>query len=415
MSSSPPNPGISEDHLTEIARDVGTPTYVYDEAIIRRQAERLRQMVAGLPTKLLYAVKANYHPALLRILRDEGFGFDVVSPGEAALVQDLGTPREDVLYSANNMSDGEMQEAVDRGLLLNIGELSRLERFGETYPGTAVCIRVNPNVGAGHHEHVITAGEDAKFGIAVDDISDIQRIADSHDLTVVGLHQHIGSGILDVDTLWRAMEVLLEAARSFDDLHFINFGGGLGIPYTPNDRPLDPGAVRSTIVPPLQAYQNECARPPIFWFEPGRYLVGECGVLLTTVTTLKETDARTFAGTDTGLNHLLRPALYDAYHGIYNLSNPEGTLEAYDVTGNICESGDLFARDRQIQEIREDDILTINDAGAYGMSMASYYNLRALPAEVLLSADGTYQTIRARRSTEELLTELKLVGRPHAD
>lgn len=410
MNFPPASPGISEDRLLEIAREVGTPTYVYDESIVRRQASRLRRMVEEIPTKLLYAVKANYHPVILAILREEGFGFDVVSPGEALLARRVGTPPEDVLYSANNMSNAEMHEIADRGLLLNIGERSRLERFGRAFSGHEVCIRINPNIGAGHHEHVITAGADAKFGISVAEIPDALRIVERYDLEVVGLHQHIGSGILDVDTLWTAMEVLLDAASRFPSLKFINFGGGLGIPYRPEDRPIDPGEVRDTIVPPLKEYNDKHIQPVTFWFEPGRYLVGESGVLLTSVTTVKQTESRIFAGTDTGLNHLLRPTLYDAYHGIYNLSHPDGSPEAYDVTGNICESGDLFARDRIVQEIREGDLLAINDTGAYGMSMASHYNLRALPAEVLLPADGPHRIINRRRNPTELLDHLGFLG-----
>jgi diaminopimelate decarboxylase len=411
MSPAPPRPSISEEKLIEIARDVGTPTYIYDESIIRRQISQLRDMVAGIPTKLLYAVKANYHPKILQILREEGLGFDVVSPGEAALVRRLGTPPEDVLYSANNMSDAEMHHAIAQDLLLNIGERSRLERFGRAFPGAEVCLRVNPNIGAGHHEHVITAGKDAKFGIPVDEIAEVRQIAAAHDLRVVGLHQHIGSGILEVDTLWSAMEVLLDAAELFAGLEFINFGGGLGIPYTPEDQPLDPTAVQQAIVPPLQKYRQNHHSSLTYWLEPGRYLVGECGVLLATVTTVKKNDSRTFAGTDTGLNHLLRPALYGAYHGIYNLSHPDGPLVRYDVTGNICESGDLFARDRPVQKMREGDILAINDAGAYGMSMASHYNLRTLPAEVLLSKDGSYRTITRRLKPDELLDHLGFLTR----
>lgn len=409
MPSVPFKSPAHRDLLLNLAEEVGTPTYVYDEAVLRRQCSRLRSMFKGIPAKLLYAVKANFNPVLLRILQEEGFGFDVVSPGEAELVLRLGTSPSDVLYSANNMSNAEMHKAAEQGVLLNIGERSRLKRFGQQYPGRDVCIRLNPNVGAGHHEHVITAGEEAKFGIPVDAIDDVHQIVERYNLHIIGLHQHIGSGILDVDTLWKAMQVLLEAADEFPSVDFINFGGGLGIPYHPEEKALGVDKVRDTIIEPLRAYAESRSNPITYWFEPGRYLVAESGVLLTSVTTLKPTETRTFVGTDSGFNHLLRPALYDAYHNIYNLSNPEGKVQTYDVTGNVCESGDLFARDRHVQQVREGDVLAVQDAGAYGMAMASYYNLRALPAEVLISTDGSMRMLRRRLTSEEMLTHLGLL------
>lgn len=391
------------DTLRHIAQTFGTPTYVYAESIIRRQCRQLRAHLSGLPLRLLYAMKANANPVLLQIIRAEGLGIDAVSPAELALALRVGFPPENVLFSANNMTDEEMHDAQARGVLLNIGELSRLEKFGRAYPGRAVCVRLNPQVGAGHHQHVITAGERSKFGIPVQEIDAVKAIARRHGLRIVGLHQHIGSGILNTEHIWRAISVLLEAAGAFPDVRFLNFGGGLGIPYGPHDEPLDFENFRERIVAPLLAFQQRHPSDDLtFWFEPGRYLMAESGVLLVQVNTLKPTPSRTFAGTNSGMGHLVRPAIYGAYHAIYNLSNPDGPLHTYDVTGNICESGDLFARDREVQEIREHDILALLDAGAYGTVMASEYNLRPLPAEVLIREDGTLQPIRRRLTYEEL-------------
>lgn len=395
------------DALLRIAEAHGTPTYVYAEDVLRRQVARLRRHLEGLPLQLLYAMKANASPAVLRVLQSEGLGIDAVSPAELMLALHAGFAPERILFSANNMTDAEMEAAHASGVLLNLGELSRLERYGRAHPGSAVCVRVNPQVGGGHHDHVITAGERSKFGVPVEQLGEARAIAARHGLRVVGLHQHIGSGILDSDTFWKAIRVLLGAAAAFPDLRFLNFGGGLGVAYRPGDPGLDLDNFRGAIVQPLLDFRAaHPSRDLTFWFEPGRYLVAEAGVLLVRVNTLKPTPTRTFAGTDSGMGHLVRPAIYGAYHALYNLSNPDGPPQTYDVTGNICESGDVFARERAVQEIREGDVLAVLDAGAYGMAMASEYNLRPRPAEVLLQADGTFRLARRRLTDRELVDRL---------
>lgn len=390
--------------LLRAAEALGTPTYVYSQRVIQRKIEELHRSLDGIPHRLLYAMKANSNPAVLRIMCEAGLGIDAVSPGELHLARRVGFDPGDILFSANNMTDLEMRDASNEGVLLNIGELSRLDKYGELAPGTKVCIRLNPHIGAGHHEHVITAGEHSKFGIPVEQIGAIQHTASRHGLEIVGLHQHIGSGIMSADTLWQAMRVLLDAAETFSSLRFLNFGGGLGVAYRPGEPPLDLENFAGRVVDPLRSFASrQPSRSLSFWFEPGRYLVAEAGVLLVRVNTMKRNRGRVFAGTDSGMGHLVRPAIYGAYHALYNLSNPSGTLETYDVTGNICEAGDLFARDRDIQKIREGDVLAVLDAGAYGMAMASEYNLRPLPAEVLLASDGELRHVRRRQSYAEIV------------
>ena len=393
--------------MLRAAETFGTPTYVYSERVVRAQCAKLRNHLHGIPTQLLYAMKANDNPAILRIMLDEGLGIDAVSPGELHLARVIGFRPERILFSANNMTDAEMREAAAEGVLLNIGELSRLEKFGIHAPGSPVCMRLNPQVGGGHHEHVITAGEQSKFGIPVDEIDRAKTIAARYDLEIRGLHQHIGSGIMNTEILWKAMSVLLDAAESFPDVHFLNFGGGLGVAYRPDEPELDLENFRRAIVDPLRRFRDAHPSESLsFWFEPGRYLTAQAGALMVRVNTLKSNRGRQFAGTDSGMGHLVRPAIYGAYHGIYNVSNPDGPERTYDVTGNICEAGDLFARERRVQEIREGDVLAILDAGAYGMAMASEYNLRPLPAEVLLTADGELKLIRRRGTVKELIGRL---------
>jgi diaminopimelate decarboxylase len=318
----------------------------------------------------------------------------------------IGFPVDRVLFSANNMTDGEMHYATERGVMLNVGELSRLEAFGQAYPGSDVCVRLNGQVGAGHHEHVITAGDKSKFGIPVEQVGDVHAIARKYDLTIVGLHQHIGSGIMDTKTLWQAISVILDASSSFENLRFINVGGGLGIAYRPDEQDLDMSSFDRLIVEPLKAFiDGHPSEGLAIWFEPGRFFTAQCGVLLAHVNTVKEGTTRTFAGTDSGMNHLVRPAMYGAYHHVLNLSNPEGPLNTYDVVGNICESSDFFAKDREVAQLREGDIIGVLDAGAYGMSMTTTYNMRSKPAEVWIDLAGEQRLVRPRRTVEEMVAQ----------
>ncbi len=392
--------------LLSIAETYGTPTYVYREQTIRERIDALRTHLEGVPVRLLYAMKANHALPVLEVMRESGLGIDAVSPAELELALRMGFEPSDILYSANNMTDAEMDTAVRSGVVMNIGELSRLERFGAAHPGSDVCVRVNPQVGAGHHAHVITAGEKSKFGIPVEQMDRIRDLAAAHDLRIVGLHQHIGSGIMDTQTLWKAISVMLETARTFETLRFVNVGGGLGVPYKPEEQPLDLATFESRIVAPLRSYGATHPNPALeFRFEPGRFFTAECGVLLARVNTIKPTDARTFAGLDSGMGHLVRPAMYNAWHTVVNLSRPDGPVREYDIVGNICESADFFAKNRPVAELAEGDIVGILDTGAYGISMASTYNMRPLPAEVWIPVDGPPRLLRRRLTPEEFVTD----------
>ncbi len=393
--------------LLEIANNFGTPTYAYNSNRIHSQIETLRKHTAGISSRLLYAMKANSLRPILQQINKEGMGVDAVSPAELELALRIGFAPEHILFSSNNMTDDEMRRAASAGVTINIGELSRLRQYGKTYPGSEICVRLNPRIGAGHHAHVITAGEESKFGISVDQIDDIISVAHEFDLQIIGLHQHIGSGILETRIIWKAISVLLDAALNFPDLKFLNLGGGLGVPYRPDEKPLDMAEWESVIIKPLRKYRaKHPSRNLEFIFEPGRYIVAESGTLLVEVNTLKPSNDRIFAGVDSGMGHLLRPVIYGAHHTIYNLSNPDGVPRTYDVVGNICESADFFARDREVQEIREGDILAIMDVGAYGMSMASEYNLRPLPAEIMILENGDTEIISHRESAEEMIDRI---------
>ncbi len=393
--------------LLDIARKYGTPTYVYNQSVIQNRIRTLRSHLEGLPLDLYYAMKANHAVPVMQTILAEGLGIDAVSPAELLFALEIGFAPENILFSANNMTDEEMHFARSKGVTLNVGSLSRLKKLGQAYPGSEVCVRINPQVGAGHHEHVITAGSKSKFGIPVEQMDEVHALVKAYNLKIKGLHQHIGSGILDTDTLWKAISVMLEVSMGFDNLSFINVGGGLGVPYRPDERGIDMDQFESKIVQPLSACLRSHPSSNLkIWFEPGRFFTAESGILLATVNTLKQTPHRTFAGMDSGMNHLIRPAMYDAYHEVVNLSNPSGERIPYDLVGNICESSDFFAKNRPIQELSEGDVVAVLDTGAYGLSMATTYNMRSLPAEVWIDEALQVSVIRKRKSAEDIVREV---------
>jgi diaminopimelate decarboxylase len=389
-------------NIEKITEQFGTPLYVYDLSIIQARIDELRATLGSYTnTKFLYAVKTNYNPHLVREIVQQGCGIDAVSIEEVKIGLLAGAQSTDIMFTENNSTDEDMHETIRLGILLNVGSLSRLEKFGRAYPGHRVCVRFNPNVGAGSHASNITGGPDSKFGIATDELQTVLEIAERYSLKIVGVHEHIGSGYLSQEEPLLALETILATAQYFPDLEFIDVGGGFGVPYSPDQSRLDLKTLGEKIKTIFTNFCSTYGREIQLRFEPGRYIVAESGHLVTRVNTIKQSpEGKIFVGTDTGMNHLMRVALYDAYHPIVNISNPEGIAKIYDIVGNICECADFFARDREINEVREGDILDIQIAGAYGMSMASHYQFRDLPAEVLIDGENA-RVIRRRETFEE--------------
>ncbi|MDG5766429.1 diaminopimelate decarboxylase [Balneolales bacterium ANBcel1] len=397
---------VDPDRLTAIAKKWGTPTYVYSEKAIRDQCRKLTGLFSDVPVSWLYAVKANDNPHIVRVIAEEGLGFDTVSFEEALLCLELGTDPGDIFYTENNMTEAEMNGAVEEGIVLNIGSVDRLKAFCEQWPGTSCSIRLKPDIGDGHHVKVDTGNIDSKFGIRMDLIDEVIALAESHKVTIRGLHAHIGSGIQKPENLIYELNVLLEASGKFKDLEFLNFGGGIPIPYRSGDPEFDVERFAEMASERFRTHLEESGKPLRFYFEPGRWIVGASGILLAEVTTVKDQGRKTFLGTNTGFNHLLRPALYDAYHEVINISaGDDEPRNIYDIAGNICESGDILAAGRSLPETNTGDILAILDAGAYGMTMASSYNRRALPAEVMVTEQGFHKTIRSRKSARQTVRE----------
>ncbi len=393
--------------LLKLAAEYGTPLYVYDGDQVLKCYRDLFAFIPYSKLRIHYAMKANYNPALLRLLEQAGASLDTVSPAEVLLGLRAGFSRERIIYTANNMTDAEVAMVHDLGVLMNIGSLSRLEKFGKAYPGSPVCLRFNPDVRDGDSEKTMTAGDLTKFGILMDDVDTAAEIARKYRLKVTGLHEHTGSGLQQTESVFQSMKNLmgLVTPQRFPDLEFMDFGGGFKVPYRPDEARIDYVAMGRTIAELFEAFCHAYGRKLTLCFEPGKYIVAEAGCLLTEVNTLKKNRSRCIAGCNSGFPQLIRPVLYGAYHRIDNLSNPDGTPQTYDICGNICETGDRFAEQRAIPEIREGDVLAIRNAGAYCYSMGSVYNLRPMPAEVLV-LDGRTKLVRKALTNRQLIDQI---------
>ena len=398
---------ISNKIMLEAAAEFGTPLFLYDIDKIKECYQSLFKFIPYKGLKIHYALKANYNIAILKALRDMGCGLDTVSPAEVALALELGFKKEDIIYTANNMTDAEFAEVYAAGVVMNIGELSRLEKVAKNYPGSRVCLRFNPDVKDGDSEKTMTAGDLTKFGILLDDVEKVLDIVKKGDLHIVGLHEHTGSGLQKAESVYQSMKNLMNIVTParFPELEFLDFGGGFKVPYMPDEKRIDYVAMGREIVNIFESFCKSYGRELKMYFEPGKYMVAESGHLLIEVNTIKKNRTRTIVGCNSGFPQLIRPVLYDAYHHIVNLSNPEGAEYKYDICGNICETGDRFAEERMMPEIREYDILEIQNAGAYCYSMGSIYNLRPMPSEAVFE-NGKLRLVRKAQTNKELVKEL---------
>lgn len=362
----------------------GTPLYVYEAETITRNYLNLVKNITYPKLQIHYACKANTNILILKLLQKLGSKIETVSEGEIVLALEAGFKPEDIIYTSTSVSQAEMIFVVKSKVQVNLDSLSQIEFYGKINPDTKIGIRINQGIGAGHHDHVITGGVMSKFGIPLEHLPQAKKLAEKYKLKIVRLHQHIGSNILDKNILIKACDKLLETAISFPELESLDFGGGLGIPYLPNEKDLDLKIFGVEITKRMNNFCKRYGGELGLILEPGRFLVSQSGFLLTTVTEIKNNPKRTFVGVDTGFNHLIRPAMYGSYHEIINASRVMGVHIKADIVGNICESGDVFARDRKISSPKVGDVLAILNTGAYGYVMASRYNSRALPNEILI-------------------------------
>ncbi|HLT09072.1 MAG TPA: diaminopimelate decarboxylase, partial [Cyclobacteriaceae bacterium] len=388
--------------LLEVAQTYGTPVYVYDGQKILDQVKLLNQAFAGVNMKIKYATKALSNINILKLLKDAGTGVDAVSIEEVKLALHVGFAPEEIMYTPNCVSFEEIQEAVAYGVMVNIDNIPMLEQFGTHY-GNAypICIRLNPHIMAGGNAKISVGHIDSKFGISILQLKHVLKIVAAHNLQVVGLHVHTGSDILDAEVFLKGADILFDAAKEFPDLQFLDFGGGFKVAYKVGDITTDIMDVGAKVSAAFKKFCQEYGRELEIWFEPGKFLVSECGYLLVSANVIKSTPASTFIGVDSGLNHLIRPMMYDAYHEVVNLSNLQGPERVYTMVGYICET-DTIAADRKLKEVKVNDVLAILNAGAYGFSMSSNYNSRLRPAEVLILNSSAY-LIRERETFEDIL------------
>ena len=399
---------MKESVLKSIAQKVGTPTYVYDASKIEAQFQRLQKAFQGVERlRVNYACKALSNLSILRLMKKMGAGLDTVSIQEVQLGIKAGFEPSDIIFTPNGVSLEEIEETAKLGVQINIDNLSILEQFGTKHPHTPVCIRINPHVMAGGNSNISVGHIDSKFGISIHQMPHVLRIVENTNMRINGVHMHTGSDILDIEVFLYSAEILFDTALQFKDLEFLDFGSGFKVPYRPGDIETNIEELGEKLSERFHRFCKTYGRDLELAFEPGKFLVSEAGYFLAKVNALKQTTSTVFAQIDSGFNHLIRPMLYGSHHEIKNISNPKGKERFYTVVGYICET-DTFGSNRKIAEIVEGDVLVFHNAGAYCFTMASNYNSRFRPAEVLWYNNEAH-IIRKRETFEDLVHNQVLI------
>jgi diaminopimelate decarboxylase len=397
----------------QLCEKFGTPLYVYNENLLRKRCRDLKALIDYPNFSVNYSPKANSNLELLKIVRSEGLRVDAMSPGEIYVNLLAGFKPGEIFYICNNVNEDELLYAIHAGVMVSVDSVSQLELYGRINPGSKVAFRLNPGVGAGHHEKVRTAGQKTKFGIEMSQVPEVKRILEQYNLKLAGINQHIGSLFMDGDAYLESTGNILSVARQFNNLEFVDLGGGFGIPYKKqaNQSRLDLKDLGNKLSELIHDWVADYGKEIEFKIEPGRYIVAESSILLGQVNAVKTNYNLKYIGTDLGFNVLIRPTMYDSHHDveIYRKDErPSLKEEMVRIVGNICETGDIIAKDRSLPEIFENDILGVLDSGAYGYSMSSNYNNRLRPAEVLIETNGNARLIRRRDTLEDLVRNFVL-------
>jgi diaminopimelate decarboxylase len=399
---------VERTQLLELANTYGSPLYVYDTDKIESQYNRLTDAFSTVKSlKLNYAVKALSNINILKFFKNIGAGLDTVSIQEVQLGLTTGIDPKKIIFTPNGVSLIEIEKAAKLGVQINIDNLSILELFGQKHPEIPVCVRINPHIMAGGNSKISVGHIDSKFGISIHQVPHIKRVVENTGMNINGIHMHTGSDILDIDTFLRATEILFDVTKQFENIDFIDFGSGFKVPYKEGDISTDIEQLGLQLSERFNDFCVEYGKEITLMFEPGKFLVSDAGVFLAKVNVVKQTTSTVFAHVDSGFNHLVRPMMYDSYHHITNISNPEGRDRYYSVVGYICET-DTFGSNRRIPEISEEDVLCFHNAGAYCFSMASNYNSRCLPAEVMVHQGKDY-LIRKRQTIQDILRNQEIV------
>ncbi len=393
---------LSYKQLISIAEEFGTPVYIYHAERIKEQYNKLQNAFKKCHAKFFYACKSLTNVNVLKYIHSLGACLDCVSINEVKLGLMAGFDPKDILYTPNCVDFEEILQAKELGVNINIDNISLLEQFGNKFGNSyPICIRLNPHIMAGGNFKISTGHVDSKFGISIHQMRHIERIVRTTKLNVEGVHMHTGSEIKDVNVFLEGLEVMFNMAVHFPDLKYIDLGSGFKVPYQPGDPETEIEPLGEKLAQAFVSFEKETGKKLQIWFEPGKYLVSQAGYFVVKANVIKQTPATVFAGVNSGFNHLIRPMMYEAYHHIENISNPNGPERIYTVVGNICET-DTFAWDRKLNEIRESDLLVFYNAGAYGFEMSSNFNSRLKPAEVMVE-EGKARLIRKRDEFEDLL------------
>lgn len=399
---------MNEATLLSIAQQEGHPVYVYDANKIEQQFSRLQNAFSGIEKlRINYACKALSNLSVLGLMKKMGSGLDTVSIQEVQMGIEAGFEPQDIIFTPNGVSLEEIERAAKIGVQINIDNLSILEQFGTKHPNIPVCIRINPHVMAGGNSNISVGHIDSKFGISIHQIPHVLRIVENTNMHINGVHMHTGSDILDIEVFLYAAEILFDTALQFKNLEFLDFGSGFKVPYREGDIETNIEELGEKLTERFHRFCKTYGSTLELAFEPGKFLVSQAGYFLVQVNAVKQTTSTVFAQVDSGFNHLIRPMLYGSHHEIKNISKPEGKERFYTVVGYICET-DTFGSNRKIAEIAEGDILAFQNAGAYCFSMASNYNSRFRPAEILWYNDEAHM-IRRRETFEDLLSNQVLI------
>jgi diaminopimelate decarboxylase len=408
---------FAEMDTIKLAEKYRTPIYVINEQMIRSQYRSLKDVLNSEYKKneIHFAMKANSNLSVLKILNSEGAGFDCTSAGEIYTCIKAGVSTDQIIYTGNMFTNADLKYAVENNVIVNLDSISQLRRLAKVHEEldvekSIISFRFNPEFGAGHHAHTITAGKEIKFGILDNQVTEAYSKAKEFGFKKFGIHMHIGSGIIDPYDYERPVEryitIIQKLAESVNiQFEFIDFGGGIGIPYRPEDEPMDLNVYRKIVLRAfIEAVEKGNLGNPFFMIEPGRYISAEASIILSQINTVKDNGYKLFAGLDAGFNTLIRPTMYGSYHHILGCRENRGKkLLKYDIAGPICESGDILGKDRELPKLEEGEYLAILDAGAYGFTMSSPYNSRPQPAEILINNGQTY-LIREAETVDDILS-----------
>ncbi len=388
----------------QIIDKYGTPIYVTDTQTIKDKSSLIKNAFSNLNMKIFYAIKANFNPHIVKIIKNSGiYGIDAVSVNEIILALELGYTSEQIIFTPSNPSDDDMLQVGKLNILQNLGSISEIKRFGKMFKGCEISIRICPELGAGESKKVTTGNIESKFGLSISEIDKVKTICNKYNIKIVGIHSHIGSGFYNSKIFKQSVTAVCNIAKKFKYIKFLDFGGGFGVQYNPNNIPINLNDFATSIKYTINKFTKSYKHPIELRIEPGKFLVSQSTVLLTRITTIKEKGNITFVGVDSGFHNLIRPAMYNAYHHIINLSKQNKNKKLVQVVGNVCESGDIFNKKIKLNDPQEGDILAILTTGGYGSSMSSNYNLHNFAPEVLVT-DRKFKLIKKKQTFEQIMS-----------